>query len=527
MKQRERILELVKQGIISTEEALVLLENAAKKEGKEAIKKENAHTHVEEPQPTPPKTPEDSSFEDSTEDPAFSQSDEDGQDENFSNEEQKDREQLEKILESLANEASSYSVKLDEKNLEIAMIKSKLRLVQEKLMVLETKEDLEGLNPEKIPEMNQMKNEINELKAQLEDLEEDKSELENQLKTVKRKQWGTQKKQISEKFEIPEDWKETMDETLNQVTGKVVDTGNQFGKFMKNTFSTVIENMDWKDVNVRVPGLASTKFTHEFNYPESSASILDVKVANGNVLFKNWDSQDIKVEAEIKIYGKIDTATPLEAFEKRSTVEVTDEKMLFHVPNKRLRCDLVFYLPERVYDHTAISLLNGNVKFEDFEGKDFYIKCTNGNVFFQNLTATMLETDGVNGTVTVLDSTVRDLMVKSVNGGIVTRGKIKSGNLSTVNGTVKVTLEGEDLTRMAASSVNGSVKVSFPKNYSVEGEAKSNLGTIQNRVGNLETLKERKDRTSQLLEFRRIADTQSLILKLETTTGNILLKEVE
>ena len=151
MKQRERILELVKQGIISTEEALVLLENAAKKEGKEAIKKENAHTHVEEPQPTPPKTPEDSSFEDSTEDPAFSQSDEDGQDENFSNEEQKDREQLEKILESLANEASSYSVKLDEKNLEIAMIKSKLRLVQEKLMVLETKEDLEGLNPEKLP----------------------------------------------------------------------------------------------------------------------------------------------------------------------------------------------------------------------------------------------------------------------------------------------------------------------------------------------------------------------------------------
>lgn len=527
MKQRERILELVKQGIISTEEALVLLENAAKKEGKEAIKKENAHTHVEEPQPTPSKAPEDSSFEDSTEDPAFSQSDEDGQDEDFSNEEQKDREQLEKILESLANEASSYSVKLDEKNLEIAMIKSKLRLVQEKLMILETKEDLEGLNPEKLPEMNQMKNEINELKAQLEDLEEDKSALENQLKTVKRKQWGTQKKQISEKFEIPEDWKETMDETLNQVTGKVVDTGNQFGKFMKNTFSTVIENMDWKDVNVRVPGLASTKFTHEFNYPESSASILDVKVANGNVLFKNWDSQDIKVEAEIKIYGKIDTATPLEAFEKRSTVEVTDEKMLFHVPNKRIRCDLVFYLPERVYDHTAISLLNGNVKFEDFEGKDFYIKCTNGNVFFQNLTATMLETDGVNGTVTVLDSTVRDLMVKSVNGGIVTRGKIKSGNLSTVNGTVKVTLEGEDLTRLAASSVNGSVKVSFPKNYSVEGEAKSNLGTIQNRVENLETLKERKDRTSQLLEFRRIADTQSLILKLETTTGNILLKEVE
>ncbi|WP_432803439.1 SHOCT-like domain-containing protein, partial [Carnobacterium inhibens] len=51
MKQRERILELVKQGIISTEEALVLLENAAKKEGKEAIKKEQTHAQNEEHKP--------------------------------------------------------------------------------------------------------------------------------------------------------------------------------------------------------------------------------------------------------------------------------------------------------------------------------------------------------------------------------------------------------------------------------------------------------------------------------------------
>ena len=57
MKQRERILELVKQGIISTEEALVLLENAAKKEGKEAIKKEQAHTQEKTDTPPKPETP--------------------------------------------------------------------------------------------------------------------------------------------------------------------------------------------------------------------------------------------------------------------------------------------------------------------------------------------------------------------------------------------------------------------------------------------------------------------------------------
>ncbi|MCI2524357.1 SHOCT-like domain-containing protein, partial [Listeria monocytogenes] len=36
--ERKRILELVKQGIISTEEALTLLENISKKEGKTAAK---------------------------------------------------------------------------------------------------------------------------------------------------------------------------------------------------------------------------------------------------------------------------------------------------------------------------------------------------------------------------------------------------------------------------------------------------------------------------------------------------------
>ena len=43
MKERERILELVKEGVISTEEALVLLENSAHKEGKAAVKKEQAN----------------------------------------------------------------------------------------------------------------------------------------------------------------------------------------------------------------------------------------------------------------------------------------------------------------------------------------------------------------------------------------------------------------------------------------------------------------------------------------------------
>ncbi|ALV22734.1 MAG: daptomycin-sensing surface protein LiaX [Carnobacterium sp.] len=517
MKERERILDLVKQGIISTEEALTLLENIAKKEGKEAVKKDQSNVQ----KPIPPKEP--------VIEPEAPEAEEDFQagEEQYEAEQEKDRIRLEAILEELANEASRYSAQLDVKNAEITDLDLQLKRAEEKLMVLETMEDLDELDSEKEPELKKLSQEIEELEAQLNDLKEDKAALNEKLRTVRQKQWGTQKKQITDKFEIPDDWKDAANETLNQVGGKMSEVGNQFGKLMKNTFSTVMDNMDWKDVNIRVPGLAATKLTHEFNYPASTATILDVKVANGDVLFKNWDSEDIKIETDIKIYGKIDSDSPFEAFLKRSTVEVSEEKVLFHVPNKRIRCDVVFYLPERMYDHSAIKLLNGNVKFEAFEGKDIYVKCTNGNMFFEKVTATMLETEGVNGTVTVIDSKIRDLVVNSINGGIVTRGDIQGANLSTVNGTVKVTISGEELKRLEATSVNGTVKVSLPKELSVEGNAKSNLGTIQNRMENIEIVKEKKDRTNQLSEFRRYLESAPVTLIVSTTTGNILLKDTE
>ena len=47
MNERERILALVKQGIISTDEAIELLENTAKKQVEEAQKNETKEPFVE------------------------------------------------------------------------------------------------------------------------------------------------------------------------------------------------------------------------------------------------------------------------------------------------------------------------------------------------------------------------------------------------------------------------------------------------------------------------------------------------
>ena len=89
------------------------------------------------------------------------------------------------------------------------------------------------------------------------------------------------------------------------------------------------DNVEWKDIKMKVPGVATTKFEHEFNYPNPQASLIDVKVANGTVVFKTWDQEDVKVEAKIKLYGKMAGDSPMEAFLERSDIDVDDETISF------------------------------------------------------------------------------------------------------------------------------------------------------------------------------------------------------
>ena len=300
---------------------------------------------------------------------------------------------------------------MDEVNEKLAENKAVRNEKQETLMQLNTKEELDQLSEEELTQRKTLEDEIKELEAAGDILTEERIKLEAELKDIRKNQWSEKKETFSEKFEIPDDWKEQANDTLNQVGEKMSEAGTHLGKFLRKTFQSVSEtvndNMEWKDVNLRVPGIATTKFEHEFYYEAPEASIIDIKAANGNVVLKTWDSEDVKVEAKIKLYGKMN-AEPFEAFLERSQIEVNDDHLSFQIPNKRVRADLVFYLPKRVYDHTAIKLLNGNITIDELEGKDIYTKSTNGNITVNHLTATMLEVEGVNGNIDIRDGAILD-----------------------------------------------------------------------------------------------------------------------
>ncbi len=532
MKERERVLELVKKGILTSEEALILLENMATEKDEKQIEKaaekvdtQNIGTTNKEDQVADlmdalekgeSEGPTVDSFEENTQDSA-----------------EKDRENLERILDELATKANRASAELDEVNAEIAGIKEEIKEVAEEIGTLDTKEELDALTEDEQVQRKDLHVLLAQLEEKLATQSTEKTALEEELKNIRKKQWKGQWNDTKEKVssQFSEEWKDQATDTFNQVGGKVAEVGGQVGEFLKKTFNsfsdTMNDNVEWKDIKMKVPGVATTKFEHEFNYPNPQASLIDVKVANGTVVFKTWDQEDVKVEAKIKLYGKMAGDSPMEAFLERSDIDVDDETISFQVPNKRVKADLTFYLPKRTYDHVSVKLLNGNVLVEELTAKDVYTKSTNGTITFKKIDATMLEIEGVNGEIKVLEGTILDNIIETVNGDVSISAAPESLSVSLINGDIRITAKEKTLRRVEASSANGNIKLALPNDLGVEGQVKTNLGSINSRLTDIEVVREKKDRGNQQLHFRRVLEESMAQINASTTTGSIFLKDTD
>lgn len=532
MKERERVLELVKKGILTSEEALILLENMATEKDEKQIEKaaekvdtQNIGTTNKEDQVADlmdalekgeSEGPTVDSFEENTQDSA-----------------EKDRENLERILDELATKANRASAELDEVNAEIAGIKEEIKEVAEEIGTLDTKEELDALTEDEQVQRKDLHVLLAQLEEKLATQSTEKTALEEELKNIRKEQWKGQWNDTKEKVssQFSEEWKDQATDTFNQVGGKVAEVGGQVGEFLKKTFNsfsdTMNDNVEWKDIKMKVPGVATTKFEHEFNYPNPQASLIDVKVANGTVVFKTWDQEDVKVEAKIKLYGKMAGDSPMEAFLERSDIDVDDETISFQVPNKRVKADLTFYLPKRTYDHVSVKLLNGNVLVEELTAKDVYTKSTNGTITFKKIDATMLEIEGVNGEIKVLEGTILDNIIETVNGDVSISAAPESLSVSLINGDIRITAKEKTLRRVEASSAKGNIKLALPNDLGVEGQVKTNLGSINSRLTDIEVVREKKDRGNQQLHFRRVLEESMAQINASTTTGSIFLKDTD
>ncbi len=573
MGERERILELVREGILSVDEALDLLESVANKESKKTEERDFVSEDIFEKKAEPVETEVEAEPEKEAEEEPIE-----------ATEEEKDIEsnKIEEELEELANELNRYSVKIDEINEEITAKKQEVSEIEqdladkkdvlteeyfEKKSELENKlinlrkeielislieeidstnelnslnadltkvmEDLRDLEAKSLTseEIQEADARIASLQTEIQDLTDAKNEWLKEMHSLKMKHWTTKAKQMSESIEIPEEWRENANKTIERASDIFAETSRSLGDVFRQTVRTTkdtINNMDWKDIdiNFNLPKQAKVTFEDEWLFENTTATILDFKNANGDLIFKPSMNDSIKVVAKIKMHGNIQEATPKEAFEARSVIKIDEDQFTFHIPNKSVVADMIIYLPKRNYDYIRSNSFNGDVHFKEITTRDIFVKATNGNISIDDMQATMLEVKGTNGDITLTELYLRDLLVSTVNGGVRVVGEVQSSDVHTTNGDIRMTLSGNELIRVVGGSVNGDVKISLPEGVGIEIEAKSTFGKVQSRLSNIESSLEaaKKGKTHRL---RRISDGEICRVKAQTTTGNVLFKDTD
>lgn len=577
MGERERILELVREGILTVDEALDLLENVATKESKQTEEREfTSERPVEE------KAVETESAEPKMEEPLFGEQSFEETEEDSEAPNEEDMKQFEDELEGLANELNQYSVEIDGLNEELTELKVELsdaednlrdrkellneeysevkRALEEEVINIQKEiqlisemdevdstTELRSLNNDltkAMEELRALENEaptdheiktleerVVELKKEIKKISDKKNSLLKEVHSIKMKQWTTKAKQMSENLDIPEEWREGANKTFTKASTIFDETSKSLGDVFRQTVRTTkdaLNNIDWKnmDTTFNFSKEAKVKFDHEWLFEETTATILDFKNANGDIQFKPSINESIKVTGKIQIHGNVEEPTPLDALEARSIIKLDKDKFTFHIPNKNVVANLVVYLPQRDYDYIQSNSFNGDVSFSDLTARDIYVKATNGDITLKKLQATMLEIKGTNGDITLREADLRDLLVSTVNGDVRVVGQIQSSDVNTTNGDIRVTLSGDELIRVAGGSVNGDVKISLPKETGLEIEAKSTFGKVKSRLSDMESSLEaaKKGKTHTL---RRVGAETICRVNVQTTTGNVLFKDTD
>lgn len=412
--ERKRILELVKQGIISTEEALTLLENISKKEGKSAAK-ENIRRSA---------APREEVVEEPEEEPTYDYS------------------------KGWNNQGNPYTA----------------------------------------PKRRPRRPEPNR---------NDETEQEERNENSSKEQ----------------------DDTMRNMVNDLSQAGEKIGSFLNSAFKQV------KDMPF--PFLTSTKIERDFVYHDTTLSILEFEIANGNVEFKPSDTDDIKVHAMIKLFKEYPEDEALKIFFDKTTLRVDEETLRFESTSKQIVTNLTVYLPRREYDYVSVKMLNGNFHLDELSGRDLFVKTTNGNISIGTLNATLAEIESINGNVRIQNGEIRDIALKTFNGNVAAKGNYYSTNLQTKNGNVNYQLTGNEATFLKAKTGAGNIEVIVPATIGVDGRFHTNLGKLLLDLKDAEVLQSKTESVSKSIVFTKLpaAADSSLKIEAEATTGSVKIRE--
>lgn len=552
MNEKDRIIELVRQNVISLEEALVLLEAVAKSEDKEdpqvALKSKSIR-HISQ-KDAHKKSDQIDKFVDTILETGSqvtqkvsdyvkqSLADRDNsKHRNFYADEFKADQTAEEARWQEANSdhlenVETVEIDQQERDQEIARIskeieekKEKQLINQQRLRELEIFAELDDLTEEMQSQQTSLLTEKESLQADLEDLSATLADLYQE----KAQAMNTERQVFSE--ENKEYLKNKADD-ISRFTAQLADDairgGKQVTQGLGQQFKEIMKNFDRKDINLsfEVPWIKTQEIQHSFEFAGEAIKNIHFKLNNGSLKVEKSSSDKIMVAGDLRFHGNFDRYDADE-FAKLSTIDAHGDSLIFQVNSPRLSADLTLSLPDQVYEKLQISLLNGEGQMEDIQAEEIDFQDKNGNLLLKRLKAPFVNVMNLNGDILLEEMASQDIVAKTLSGDIRIKGSIENLNASTSAGDIYISKRDKQASHIQANTTSGDIKISQPADLNLQIKAASTTGNIYRRLSGIDTFE--NSESSAKTEFQRQIENQEHVVTIDAkvVSGDIFLKDVE
>ncbi|MBS2970585.1 DUF4097 domain-containing protein [Metabacillus sp. KIGAM252] len=308
---------------------------------------------------------------------------------------------------------------------------------------------------------------------------------------------------------------------------------NQEGSSSGKTASKLMSWIDFavkkvKELDLDLAIGSSFDVQHIFQFSGKGLREWDVQIVNGNVTFKPWPEDEVRIECETKVYQTEDSAQAKEAFLKSFYCEMEGSKLRIQCEKKSMKANVLILLPAKVYESAKVKLFSGPIRGEQLTVKDFKAKTANGVISLTSLSGEKAELETANGQIKLAQHQFQTVEAETIHGMIDVSGAGRKLDLQSFNGKILLHASDPECKTIHCSAATGSVEISIPQAVKANGELKSNLGSLHCYLDALEVTSEKHESIAKELKFRSNETAKGdLSVFADSKTGSVVLKHME
>lgn len=315
---------------------------------------------------------------------------------------------------------------------------------------------------------------------------------------------------------VVEENKKSEDDAYDYFKKNIYSAKEKILDFVENAFQKI------KDTDLDFNFGKSMDVSHIFQHDETSIYEIDVDIANGKTKIVAWDSQDVRIECQAKVYRVESQNQAKDTFLKNVLFTIDKGKMKFYVPEKAMKVDVVIYVPKKEYESVQIRMFNGGITTESLRVEYLKVKSANGALTLEGMNGDSCELETGNGKITITKSQFDTVEAETLNGAIQAEGYFNKVELQTFNSQIVCQNERVNSESMYAKSVTGKIQLLLATGAEVSGELKSNLGSFNVNLDRIQIVEEKSEVILKVLKFKTINDQiNATKIFAETKTGAI------